>query len=87
MIQTSSSSSSASSSYWVSSSSDEEGRFQQAATYGQAGRSKNKGWAFASPMRAFTKPSSSSSEGKRESSEKNLTPNLDAIPSLLTVRI
>ncbi|KAA0049506.1 serine-rich adhesin for platelets [Cucumis melo var. makuwa] len=86
-IQTSSSSSSASSSYWVSSSSGEEGRFQQAATYGQAGRSKNKGWAFASPMRAFTKPSSSSSEGKRESSEKNSTPNLDAIPSLLAVRI
>lgn len=89
MIQTSSSSSSSSSSYWVSSSSGEEGRFPPAtaaAAYGQ-GRSKNKGWAFASPMRGLAKPSSSSSEGKRESSEKNSTPNLDAIPSLLAVRI
>ncbi|XP_023528095.1 uncharacterized protein LOC111791114 [Cucurbita pepo subsp. pepo] len=85
MNQTSSSSSSASSSYWVSSSSGDDGRFPPAPC-GQ-GRSKNRGWAFASPMRAFGKPPSSSSEGKRESSEKNSTPNLDAIPSLLAVRI
>ncbi|XP_038878096.1 uncharacterized protein DDB_G0271670 [Benincasa hispida] len=89
MIQTSSSSSSASSSYWVSSSSGEEGRLPAMtapAPYVQ-GRSKNRGWAFASPMRALSKPSSSSSEGKRESSDKNSTPNLEAIPSLLSVRI
>ncbi|XP_022137803.1 uncharacterized protein DDB_G0271670-like [Momordica charantia] len=86
MIQTSSSSSSGSSSYWVSSSSGEEGRFP-AAAYVQ-GRSKNRGWTFASPMRAFVKPPFSSSEGKRETSEKNSsTPSLDAIPSLLAVRI
>nr|GMD63614.1 uncharacterized protein DDB_G0271670-like [Ipomoea batatas] len=48
------------------------------------GRSRSWGWAFASPMRAFTKTSS----GKREasSSNKNTTPNLAAIPSLLTAR-
>ncbi|OIT37052.1 PREDICTED: uncharacterized protein LOC109241280 [Nicotiana attenuata] len=47
------------------------------------GRSKNWGWALASPMRAFSKTSSS---GKREdSNNKNATPNLAAIPSLLTV--
>ncbi|KAM3337425.1 hypothetical protein BC332_31534 [Capsicum chinense] len=51
------------------------------------GRSKNWGWALASPMRAFSKTSSS---GKREDSNsnddnKNATPNLNAIPSLLTV--
>ncbi|PIM97256.1 hypothetical protein CDL12_15345 [Handroanthus impetiginosus] len=47
------------------------------------GRSKSWGWAFASPMRAFVKPSSS---GKRVvSSSKNATPNLAAIPSLLAV--
>ncbi|KAK6122609.1 hypothetical protein DH2020_043645 [Rehmannia glutinosa] len=47
------------------------------------GRSKSWGWAFASPMRAFGKPSN----GKRDnnSSTKNATPNLDAIPSLLAV--
>ncbi|KAJ4722150.1 Vitellogenin-like protein [Melia azedarach] len=54
------------------------------------GRSKSWGWAFASPMRAFGKPSSSK-DGKRdhiirESANKNTTPNLAAIPSLLAVR-
>ncbi|XP_051152748.1 uncharacterized protein LOC127266530 [Andrographis paniculata] len=50
-------------------------------------RSKsNWGWAFASPMRAFGKPSSSSSSAKRVSSQnKNASPNLAAIPSLLAV--
>ncbi|XP_060174044.1 uncharacterized protein LOC132604519 [Lycium barbarum] len=50
------------------------------------GRSKNWGWALASPMRAFSKTSSSSSSEKKEdSNNKNSTPNLDGIPSLLTV--
>ncbi|XP_023522067.1 uncharacterized protein LOC111785925 [Cucurbita pepo subsp. pepo] len=84
MIQTSSSFSSASSSYRVSSSSGEEGRFP---AYGQR-RSKNRGWAFGSPRTAMAKASSSSSEGKRDSSQKNSsTPNLDAIPSFLPLRI
>ncbi|KAK4374475.1 hypothetical protein RND71_005152 [Anisodus tanguticus] len=48
------------------------------------GRSKNWGWALASPMRAFSK--TSSSEKKEDSNNKNSTPNLDATPSLLTVR-
>ncbi|XP_016445924.2 uncharacterized protein LOC107771113 [Nicotiana tabacum] len=39
------------------------------------------GWVLASPMRAFTKPLSSK---KGEASNKNATPNLAAIPSLLT---
>ncbi|KAA8548945.1 hypothetical protein F0562_000629 [Nyssa sinensis] len=43
------------------------------------GRSKSWVWAFASPIRAFSK----SSSGKREASRKNTTPNLAAIPSLL----
>ncbi|KAK6161177.1 hypothetical protein DH2020_004558 [Rehmannia glutinosa] len=43
------------------------------------GRSKSWGWALASPMRAFGKPSA----GKRDA--KNVTPNLAAIPSLLAV--
>ncbi|PQQ00217.1 uncharacterized protein Pyn_26561 [Prunus yedoensis var. nudiflora] len=80
-MMTSSSSSSSSSSYWVSSSA--EGQLVH-------GRSRSWGWAFASPMRAFTKPSSSSKDGKRDivrqASDKNTTPNLNAIPSLLSVR-
>ncbi|CAJ1963376.1 unnamed protein product [Sphenostylis stenocarpa] len=66
-----SSSSSTSSSSWVSSSVDD-------------GRGRSWGWAFASPMRAFTTKGSSSS--KPDASDKNATPNLSAIPSLLTVR-
>ncbi|WVZ21405.1 hypothetical protein V8G54_008727 [Vigna mungo] len=66
-----SSSSSASSSSWVSSTVDD-------------GRGRSWGWAFASPIRAFTTKGSSSS--KRDASDKNATPNLSAIPSLLTVR-
>ncbi|KAL5782271.1 hypothetical protein ACOSP7_007300 [Xanthoceras sorbifolium] len=54
------------------------------------GRSKSWGWAFASPMRAFTK-SSNPKDGKRdhiirEAANKKTTPNLEAIPSLLTAR-
>ncbi|GMI72145.1 hypothetical protein like AT3G06868 [Hibiscus trionum] len=75
MIMTSSSSSSSSSSYWVSSATED----QTTAGHGGLvhGRSKSWGWAFASPMRAFTKPSSNKN--------KNRTPNLSAIPSLLAV--
>uniref|UniRef100_A0A251VC07 Uncharacterized protein n=1 Tax=Helianthus annuus TaxID=4232 RepID=A0A251VC07_HELAN len=48
-----------------------------AAGTGQHARSKSWGWALASPMRAFSKPASSK--------KKNPTPNLNAIPSLLSV--
>ncbi|CAN4104731.1 unnamed protein product [Withania somnifera] len=70
-------------SYLVSSEENMNGKSHQIAN----GRSKNWGWALASPMRAFSKTSSS---GKREDSSsnedsKNATPNLDAIPSLLIV--
>lgn len=72
MMMTSSSSSTSSSSYWVSSSNVDDG----------IGRSKNTwAWALASPIRAFTK--NSSKDNKRD---KNATPNLSAVPSLLTVR-
>lgn len=79
----SSSSSSSSSSYWDS---NVNGRSVSGSVrHLSHGRSKSWGWALASPMRAFgSKPSSSS--GKRDaSSSKNATPNLSAIPSLLTV--
>ncbi|XP_021290960.1 uncharacterized protein LOC110421648 [Herrania umbratica] len=87
-IITSSSSSSSSSSYWVSSSAEDVNGKSTAGTLVH-GRSKSWGWAFASPMRAFSKPSSK--DGKRdtiirESNSKNTTPNLAAIPSLLAVR-
>ncbi|KAL3505712.1 hypothetical protein ACH5RR_031094 [Cinchona calisaya] len=95
---TSSSSSSSSSSYWVSSSTEDNnnsnnGKSASTPAAGSAstvrhhlahGRSKSWGWAFASPMRAFGKPSSN---GKRSeaSNKNNATPNLAAIPSLLAV--
>ncbi|CAI9776797.1 unnamed protein product [Fraxinus pennsylvanica] len=79
-IITSSSSSSTSSSHWASSST--EGTAAK-ATVGNLshGRSKSWGWTFASPMRAFSKPPKRDSS----SSNKNATPNLAAIPSLLAV--
>ncbi|KAJ0093831.1 hypothetical protein Patl1_25035 [Pistacia atlantica] len=90
-IMTSSSSSSSSSSYWVSSSAEDHvnGKSTSGACHLAHGRSKSWGWAFASPMRAFSKPSSK--DGKRdhiirEAANKNTTPNLAAIPSLLAVR-
>ncbi|XVE82164.1 hypothetical protein DITRI_Ditri15bG0124800 [Diplodiscus trichospermus] len=88
-IMTSSSSSSSSSSYWVSSSAEDVNGKPTAGALVN-GRSRSWGWAFASPMRAFTKPASSK-DGKREtiireSNNKNTTPNLAAIPSLLAVR-
>lgn len=82
---TSSSSSSSSSSNWISSSTEDNvaGKALQAAVAGQVshGRSKSWGWAFASPIRAFSRPS-----GKRGVTNKNTSPNLAAIPSLLAVR-
>ncbi|KVH91985.1 uncharacterized protein DDB_G0271670-like [Cynara cardunculus var. scolymus] len=75
---TSSSSSSSSSSYWVGSNPN-EGNGKGGGV--QHSRSKSWGWALASPMRAFSKPSSNS---KRE--KQNPSPNLGAIPSLLSVR-
>ncbi|KAD6453405.1 hypothetical protein E3N88_08110 [Mikania micrantha] len=83
-----SSSSSSSSSYWVAANPKETSgtSVTRKVTSSVAGtehsRSKNWVWALASPMRAFSKPSSS----KREFSNKNPTPNLAAIPSLLSVR-
>ncbi|KAK8511284.1 hypothetical protein V6N11_046600 [Hibiscus sabdariffa] len=87
MIMTSSSSSSSSSSYRVSSATEDHvnGKPPPPPTTGHGGlvhgRSKSWGWAFASPMRAFTKPSSN----KKHNSNNNTTPNLSAIPSLLSV--
>ncbi|TKY54163.1 hypothetical protein E2542_SST18569 [Spatholobus suberectus] len=53
-------------------------------------RGRSWGWAFASPMRAFSgKPSSKESNRRdiiRDANDKNATPNLSAIPSLLAVR-
>ncbi|TMW83782.1 hypothetical protein EJD97_000742 [Solanum chilense] len=92
---TSSSSSSSSSSHWVSSEENMNGK-SNIAPVGQQqqqqqqqivhGRNRSSwGWAFASPMRAFSK--TSSSNGKRGASNKNAnTPNLASIPSLLTAR-
>ncbi|OIT23043.1 PREDICTED: uncharacterized protein LOC109216797 [Nicotiana attenuata] len=86
---TSSSSSSSSSSHWVSSEENLNGKSSIApASVGHQlvhGRNKSWGWAFASPMRAFSSKTSSSN-GKRDASNKNATPNLAAIPSLLTAR-
>ncbi|GMP76876.1 hypothetical protein CsSME_00033359 [Camellia sinensis var. sinensis] len=76
---------SSSSSYWVSSLIEENRKLTPTAVVVAVahGRSKSWGWAFTSPIRAF-KPSSFS--GKIEVSNKTTTPNLNAIPSLLTVR-
>ncbi|XP_009787390.1 uncharacterized protein LOC107800681 [Nicotiana tabacum] len=86
---TSSSSSSSSSSHWVSSEENVNGKSSIApASVGHQlvhGRNKSWGWAFASPMRAFSSKTSSSN-GKTDASNKNATPNLAAIPSLLTAR-
>ncbi|XWS14099.1 hypothetical protein CRYUN_Cryun36dG0094000 [Craigia yunnanensis] len=87
-IMISSSSSSSSSSHWVSSSAEDVNGKSTAGPLVH-GRSKSWGWAFVSPMRAFSKPSSK--DGKRdtiirESNNMNTTPNLAAIPSLLAVK-
>ncbi|GFQ07315.1 hypothetical protein PHJA_002875600 [Phtheirospermum japonicum] len=52
-------------------------------------KSKSWVWAFASPIRAFGKPShgkrDANNKNNNNSSSKNASPNLDAIPSLLAV--
>lgn len=89
-IMTSSSSSSSSSSYWISSSSADQDHVNGKSL--AHGRSKSWGWAFASPMRAFGSKHTSKDGSKRsahiirEAANKNTTPNLAAIPSLLAVR-
>ncbi|XP_057431417.1 uncharacterized protein LOC130724241 [Lotus japonicus] len=82
MMTSSSTSSSSASSYWISSSSADDGINGDSLSHGK-GRSW--GWTLASPMRAFSSKNSSK-DNKRGSSVKNPTPNLSAIPSLLTVR-
>lgn len=90
---TSSSSSSSSSSYWdhMNNNNGKSAVGAGGSTSASSlvhGRSKSWGWAFASPMRAFSKPNSK--DGKRDiirqASDKNTNPNLAAIPSLLSVR-
>ncbi|OIW19600.1 hypothetical protein TanjilG_18410 [Lupinus angustifolius] len=95
-MMTSSSSSSSSSSYWVSSSTtDNNNNNNNDSTMNNGksvalshGRSRNWGWAFASPMRVFTsKPSKDNRRDIiRNANDKNATPNLSAIPSLLSAR-
>nr|GEV80543.1 hypothetical protein [Tanacetum cinerariifolium]GEW97407.1 hypothetical protein [Tanacetum cinerariifolium] len=89
---TSSSSSSSSSSYWVASNPNDviggnvNGKMTSACMgmTSAHGRSKSWGWALASPMRAFSK-TTTKKEGSNNNN-KNQTPNLSAIPSLLSVR-
>ncbi|CAL0334953.1 unnamed protein product [Lupinus luteus] len=90
MMTSSSSNSSASSTYWVSSSAaDAMNNSNNNSSNGESahgrGSGKSWGWAFASPMRAFGTKTSSSKDNKKDASDKNVTPNLSAIPSLLTV--
>ncbi|KAK7387915.1 hypothetical protein VNO78_22713 [Psophocarpus tetragonolobus] len=89
-MMTSSSSSSSSSSYWLSSSADDAVNGKSASLPLSHNRGKTWAWAFASPIRAFSaKPSSKDSIRRdiiRDSNDKNATPNLSAIPSLLAVR-
>ena len=90
-MMTSSSSSSSSSSYWVSSSADDAANGKSATVALSHNRGRSWGWAFASPMRAFSgKPSSKESNRRdiiRDANDgKNAAPNLSAIPSLLAVR-
>ncbi|KAK6913761.1 hypothetical protein RJ641_021082 [Dillenia turbinata] len=90
-MMTSSSSSSSSSSYWVSSAEEINGGKSAVGPLVQ-GRRKSWGWAFASPIRAFSR-TSSKIDGKHNvtthAASRNsttTTPNLAAIPSLLTAR-
>ncbi|CAL0330650.1 unnamed protein product [Lupinus luteus] len=95
-MMTSSSSSSSSSSYWVSSSAtDNNNNNNNDSTMNNGksvalshGRSRNWGWAFASPMRVFTsKPSKDNRRDIiRNANDKNATPNLSSMPSLLSAR-
>ncbi|KAI4345399.1 hypothetical protein L6164_012527 [Bauhinia variegata] len=87
-MMTSSSSSSSSSSYLVSSSAEDNMNGKSASVALSHGRARNWGWAFPSPMRAFSsKPSKDNKRDIiRDASDKNATPNLSAIPSFLAVR-
>uniref|UniRef100_A0A7N0UIK0 Uncharacterized protein n=1 Tax=Kalanchoe fedtschenkoi TaxID=63787 RepID=A0A7N0UIK0_KALFE len=81
-FMTSSSSSSSSSSQWVSSTAEEaHGRTNPMSGQMMHGRSRSWAWAFASPMRAFSKPPSV----KESKPNTNVAPDLAAIPSLLSV--
>ncbi|KAG7612361.1 unnamed protein product [Arabidopsis thaliana] len=89
MIMTSSSSSSSSSSWVSSSSAEHHHHHNHNMGHGGGGRNRSWGWSFASPMRAFTSSSYSGKRGRTISdstTSKNTTPNLGAIPSLLSVR-
>jgi len=90
-MMTSSSSSSSSSSYWVSSSADDAANGKSATVALSHNRGRSWGWAFASPMRAFSGKPSSKESNRRDiirdaNDNKNAAPNLSAIPSLLAVR-
>ncbi|KAE9594229.1 hypothetical protein Lalb_Chr18g0051571 [Lupinus albus] len=86
MMTSSSSNSSSSSTYWVSSSNDDGMNSNYNNGESTNGRgSKSWGWAFSSPMRAFGTKTSTSKDNKKDSSDKNVIPNLSDIPSLLTV--
>ena len=50
------------------------------------GRSKSWGWAFASPIRALSKPNNSSVKREDNFNKKTAAANLNAIPSQLAVR-
>ncbi|CAL0301620.1 unnamed protein product [Lupinus luteus] len=83
VMNSSSSNSSSSSTYWVSSSNDDGMNSNYSNGESTNGRgSKSWVWAFSSPMRAFGIKTSSSKDNKKDSSEKNVTPNLSVHNSL-----
>ncbi|KAK7264650.1 hypothetical protein RJT34_32259 [Clitoria ternatea] len=89
IMTSSSSSSSSSNSYWVSSSADDTVNGKSASVALSHSRGRSWGRAFASPMRAFSSKPSSKDHRRdiiRDANDKNATPNLSAIPSLLAVR-
>ncbi|KAI4311148.1 hypothetical protein MLD38_036066 [Melastoma candidum] len=89
--------SSSSSSYWITSSSSEDphrihGARPHHANSGDMLHTRNRswGWAFASPIRAFSRPSpregkGGGKRGNASGSGGNAAPKLNAIPSLLAV--
>lgn len=97
MLTTSSSSSSSSSSYWVCNDIGQGpnggstcGRSGAGGNGRNRGSSSNWSWAFASPMRAFSRPSKAGDKARGEAankSKKNVAtaPDLNSIPSLLSV--
>ncbi|KAG8369926.1 hypothetical protein BUALT_Bualt14G0064100 [Buddleja alternifolia] len=93
MITSSSSSSSSSNSYWVEDNNNSKNNngsgksicASSSVRHVSHGRSKSWGWALASPMRAFSRPSSLKRDNNSGSNKNVGTPNLAAIPSLLAV--